>query len=404
MAEQRGKLTLTIVNNMLDRNPDNPWAAKQFFEHAKRNGRVDLKTAQTIDNQLRPAIDAATVRSLALKYGNEIDAANQKENETNPDNTRDRTATILNRIMSDSSIPLRLRQHVVSAASARAQYAKAAREEEYANTVSIVEEKQRQGVPESEIPEFYKLKPKDHEKMQWGPRTQSDFSTTTQWVMDPTLVTTENVKKNRDKLTGSDYQRWLKTAQEYEAQPAKRQDSIAKAKIQNEEFELMLATIRPKEFKDEKYRNSPKFYQERYAYELAVRGEMLRQGVETLPAGERMKIAETILNASSGSTSNWNPFNWFDGLDQNVSRGEVMTRGVLTQSTGRRDLAVPVSKWLPANPVTGEIVDDAQKVRTRLVDFFKSKTGKEPTTAQVASLWAKCFDANGNRIEIKELQ
>ena len=233
LAEQRGKQTLAVVNNMLERNPDNPWAAKRFFEAAKKSGRVDLTTAQTVEKHLRPVLDAASVRSLALKFGNEIDAANVKENETNPDSPRDKSATIINRIMNDASIPLRLRSQVAHAASTRAQFAKAARDEEYANTLSIVEEKQRQGIPETEIPEFYKLKPKDQEKMLWGPRTQSDFTTTTQWIIDPTQVTVKNVQANRDKLTGTDYQTWLKKAQEYAQQPAKLQEDIQNANLWN---------------------------------------------------------------------------------------------------------------------------------------------------------------------------
>lgn len=401
LAAKRGEQTLAVVNNMLERNPDNPWAAKQFYEAAKKAGRVDLKTAQTIDKHLRPAIDAATVRSLSLKYGNEIDEANIKENETNPDTPRDKSASIINRIMTDTSIPLRLRQQVAAAASARAKVAKAARDEDYANTVSIVEEKQRQGISATEIPEFHKLKPKDQEKMLWGPRTQSDFTVTTQWIMDPSQLTVENVVKNRDKLTGSDYQRLLKQAQEYAAQPAKRQDAISKAKIDNDEFELMLATTRPKDFKDTKYRNSPKFFQERYAYQQLVRAAMVQKGVTELPATDRRKIAETVLNTSSGSSTWWNPSTW--GTTE-ASRGEVMAKNLLSQSTGRSDLALPLEEWTPANPVTGEVVDDAKEVRKRLVAFLRTKNGMEPTTAQVASLWARCFDANGNRIQIKELE
>ena len=334
LAEQRGKQTLAVVNNMLERNPDNPWAAKRFFEAAKKSGRVDLTTAQTVEKQLRPALDAASVRSLALKFGNEIDAANVKENETNPDSPRDKSAAIINRIMNDTSIPLRLRSQVAHAASTRAQFAKAARDEEYANTLSIVEEKQRQGIPETEIPEFYKLKPKDQEKMLWGPRTQSDFTTTTQWIIDPTQVTVKNVQANRDKLTGTDYQTWLKKAQEYAQQPAKLQEDIQNAKISNDEFTLMLATLREKDFKDEGYRKSPKFYQERYAYEQAVRSEMIRKGVKELPREERIKIAETVLNPASKSTSGWNPFNYGDGLNLDATRGEVITQNILSRATG----------------------------------------------------------------------
>ncbi len=163
LVKKRGEQTLAVVNNMLERNPDNPWAAKQFYEAAKKAGRVDLETAQTIDKHLRPALDAATVRSLAARFGAEIDAANVRENETNPDSPRDTSASVINRIMKDSKIPLRLRHQVAAAASARAKVAKAARDEDYANTVSIVEEKQRQGISVTEIPEFYKLKPKDQD-------------------------------------------------------------------------------------------------------------------------------------------------------------------------------------------------------------------------------------------------
>lgn len=403
LAEQRGKQTLAVVNNMLERNPDNPWAAKRFFEAAKKSGRVDLTTAQTVEKQLRPALDAASVRSLALKFGNEIDAANVKENETNPDSPRDKSAAIINRIMNDTSIPLRLRSQVAHAASTRAQFAKAARDEEYANTLSIVEEKQRQGIPETEIPEFYKLKPKDQEKMLWGPRTQSDFTTTTQWIIDPTQVTVKNVQANRDKLTGTDYQTWLKKAQEYAQQPAKLQEDIQNAKISNDEFTLMLATLREKDFKDEGYRKSPKFYQERYAYEQAVRSEMIRKGVKELPREERIKIAETVLNPASKSTSGWNPFNYGDGLNLDATRGEVITQNILSRATGRTDLVASLKDWSPANPITGNVVDDAKNVKTRLTEYVRKKKGSDPTLAEVTALWAKCFDSNGNRLPIKEL-
>ena len=403
LAEQRGKQTLAVVNNMLERNPDNPWAAKRFFEAAKKSGRVDLTTAQTVEKHLRPVLDAASVRSLALKFGNEIDAANVKENETNPDSPRDKSATIINRIMNDASIPLRLRSQVAHAASTRAQFAKAARDEEYANTLSIVEEKQRQGIPETEIPEFYKLKPKDQEKMLWGPRTQSDFTTTTQWIIDPTQVTVKNVQANRDKLTGTDYQTWLKKAQEYAQQPAKLQEDIQNAKISNDEFTLMLATLREKDFKDEGYRKSPKFYQERYAYEQAVRSEMIRKGVKELPREERIKIAETVLNPASKSTSGWNPFNYGDGLNLDATRGEVITQNILSRATGRTDLVASLKDWSPANPITGNVVDDAKNVKTRLTEYVRKKKGSDPTLAEVTALWAKCFDSNGNRLPIKEL-
>lgn len=403
LAEQRGKQTLAVVNNMLERNPDNPWAAKRFFEAAKKSGRVDLTTAQTVEKHLRPVLDAASVRSLALKFGNEIDAANVKENETNPDSPRDKSATIINRIMNDASIPLRLRSQVAHAASTRAQFAKAARDEEYANTLSIVEEKQRQGIPETEIPEFYKLKPKDQEKMLWGPRTQSDFTTTTQWIIDPTQVTVKNVQANRDKLTGTDYQTWLKKAQEYAQQPAKLQEDIQNAKISNDEFTLMLATLREKDFKDEGYRKSPKFYQERYAYEQAVRSEMIRKGVKELPREERIKIAETVLNPASKSTSGWNPFNYGDGLNLDATRGEVITQNILSRATGRTDLVASLKDWSPANPITGSVVDDAKNVKTRLTEYVRKKKGSDPTLAEVTALWAKCFDSNGNRLPIKEL-
>lgn len=403
LAEQRGKQTLAVVNNMLERNPDNPWAAKRFFEAAKKSGRVDLTTAQTVEKHLRPALDAASVRSLALKFGNEIDAANVKENETNPDSPRDKSAAIINRIMNDTSIPLRLRSQVAHAASTRAQFAKAARDEEYANTLSIVEEKQRQGIPETEIPEFYKLKPKDQEKMLWGPRTQSDFTTTTQWIIDPSQVTVKNVQANRDKLTGTDYQIWLKKAQEYAQQPAKLQEDIQNAKISNDEFTLMLATLREKDFKDEDYRKSPKFYQERYAYEQAVRAAMIRKGVKDLPREEKIKIAETVLNTASKSTSGWNPLNYGDGLEVDATRGEVMTRDFVSQATGRKDLAASLKDWSPANPITGDVVDDAKNVKTRLTEYVREKKGSEPTLAEVTALWAKCFDSNGNRLPIKEL-
>ena len=403
LAEQRGKQTLAVVNNMLERNPDNPWAAKRFFEAAKKSGRVDLTTAQTVEKHLRPVLDAASVRSLALKFGNEIDAANVKENETNPDSPRDKSATIINRIMNDASIPLRLRSQVAHAASPRAQFAKAARDEEYANTLSIVEEKQRQGIPETEIPEFYKLKPKDQEKMLWGPRTQSDFTTTTQWIIDPTQVTVKNVQANRDKLTGTDYQTWLKKAQEYAQQPAKLQEDIQNAKISNDEFTLMLATLREKDFKDEGYRKSPKFYQERYAYEQAVRSEMIRKGVKELPREERIKIAETVLNPASKSTSGWNPFNYGDGLNLDATRGEVITQNILSRATGRTDLVASLKDWSPANPITGNVVDDAKNVKTRLTEYVRKKKGSDPTLAEVTALWAKCFDSNGNRLPIKEL-
>jgi hypothetical protein len=404
LAEQRGKQTLAVVNNLLDKNPDNPWAAKSFFEAAKRSGRVDLKTAQVVEKQLRPALDAASVRSLALKFGNEIDEANLKENETNPDNPRDKSAAIVNRIMNDTSIPLRLRSQVAHAAATRAQYAKAARDEEYANTLSIVEEKQRQGVPETEIAEFYKLKPKDQEKMLWGPRTQSDFVTTTQWVMNPSLVTVQNVQASRDKLTGADYQTWLKKAQEYAQQPAKLQEDIQNAKISNDEFDLMLATLRPKEFKDEDYRKSPKSYQERYAYEQAVRSEMIKRGVKELPRADRLKIAETVLNPASKATSGWNPFNYGDGLNLDATRGEVISQSIISQSTGRESLAASLKDWAPANPVTGERVDDARKVKSRLIDYLREKKGSEPSLSEVTALWTRCFDANGNRLQIKELE
>ena len=403
LAEQRGKQTLAVVNNMLERNPDNPWAAKRFFEAAKKSGRVDLTTAQTVEKHLRPVLDAASVRSLALKFGNEIDAANVKENETNPDSPRDKSATIINRIMNDASIPLRLRSQVAHAASTRAQFAKAARDEEYANTLSIVEEKQRQGIPETEIPEFYKLKPKDQEKMLWGPRTQSDFTTTTQWIIDPTQVTVKNVQANRDKLTGTDYQTWLKKAQEYAQQPAKLQEDIQNAKISNDEFTLMLATLREKDFKDEGYRKSPKFYQERYAYEQAVRSEMIRKGVKELPREERIKIAETVLNPASKSTSGWNPFNYGDGLNLDATRGEVITQNILSRATGRTDLVASLKDWSPANPITCNVVDDAKNVKTRLTEYVRKKKGSDPTLAEVTALWAKCFDSNGNRLPIKEL-
>lgn len=403
LAEQRGKQTLAVVNNMLERNPDNPWAAKRFFEAAKKSGRVDLTTAQTVEKHLRPALDAASVRSLALRFGNEIDAANVKENETNPDSPRDKSAAIINRIMNDTSIPLRLRSQVAHAASTRAQFAKAARDEEYANTLSIVEEKQRQGVPETEIPEFYKLKPKDQEKMLWGPRTQSDFTTTTQWIIDPSQVTVKNVQANRDKLTGTDYQTWLKKAQEYAQQPAKLQEDIQNAKISNDEFTLMLATLREKDFKDEDYRKSPKFYQERYAYEQAVRAAMIRKGVKDLPREEKIKIAETVLNTASKSTSGWNPLNYGDGLEMDATRGEVMTRDFVSQATGRKVLAASLKDWSPANPITGDVVDDAKNVKTRLTEYVRKKKGSEPTLAEVTALWAKCFDSNGNRLPIKEL-
>ena len=403
LAEQRGKQTLAVVNNMLERNPDNPWAAKRFFEAAKKSGRVDLTTAQTVEKHLRPVLDAASVRSLALKFGNEIDAANVKENETNPDSPRDKSATIINRIMNDASIPLRLRSQVAHAASTRAQFAKAARDEEYANTLSIVEEKQRQGIPETEIPEFYKLKPKDQEKMLWGPRTQSDFTTTTQWIIDPTQVTVKNVQANRDKLTGTDYQTWLKKAQEYAQQPAKLQEDIQNAKISNDEFTLMLATLREKDFKDEGYRKSPKFYQERYAYGQAVRSEMIRKGVKELPREERIKIAETVLNPASKSTSGWNPFNYGDGLNLDATRGEVITQNILSRATGRTDLVASLKDWSPANPITGNVVDDAKNVKTRLTEYVRKKKGSDPTLAEVTALWAKCFDSNGNRLPIKEL-
>lgn len=403
LAEQRGKQTLAVVNNMLERNPDNPWAAKRFFEAAKKSGRVDLTTAQTVEKHLRPVLDAASVRSLALKFGNEIDAANVKENETNPDSPRDKSATIINRIMNDASIPLRLRSQVAHAASTRAQFAKAARDEEYANTLSIVEEKQRQGIPETEIPEFYKLKPKDQEKMLWGPRTQSDFTTTTQWIIDPTQVTVKNVQANRDKLTGTDYQTWLKKAQEYAQQPAKLQEDIQNAKISNDEFTLMLATLREKDFKDEGYRKSPKFYQERYAYEQAVRSEMIRKGVKELPREERIKIAESVLNPASKSTSGWNPFNYGDGLNLDATRGEVITQNILSRATGRTDLVASLKDWSPANPITGNVVDDAKNVKTRLTEYVRKKKGSDPTLAEVTALWAKCFDSNGNRLPIKEL-
>ena len=403
LAEQRGKQTLAVVNNMLERNPDNPWAAKRFFEAAKKSGRVDLTTAQTVEKHLRPVLDAASVRSLALKFGNEIDAANVKENETNPDSPRDKSATIINRIMNDASIPLRLRSQVAHAASTRAQFAKAARDEEYANTLSIVEEKQRQGIPETEIPEFYKLKPKDQEKMLWGPRTQSDFTTTTQWIIDPTQVTVKNVQANRDKLTGTDYQTWLKKAQEYAQQPAKLQEDIQNAKISNDEFTLMLATLREKDFKDEGYRKSPKFYQELYAYEQAVRSEMIRKGVKELPREERIKIAETVLNPASKSTSGWNPFNYGDGLNLDATRGEVITQNILSRATGRTDLVASLKDWSPANPITGSVVDDAKNVKTRLTEYVRKKKGSDPTLAEVTALWAKCFDSNGNRLPIKEL-
>lgn len=405
LVEQRGKQTLAVVNNMLERNPDNPWAAKRFFEAAKKSGRVDLTTAQTVEKHLRPALDAASVRSLALKFGNEIDAANVKENETNPDSPRDKSAAIINRIMNDTSIPLRLRSQVAHAASTRAQFAKAARDEEYANTLSIVEEKQRQGIPTTEIPEYYKLRPNDRDAAIKGLRKQSDFELTTSWIIDPSQVTAQNVKANRNKLTGTDYQTWLKKAQEYEQQPAKLQEDIQQAKIDDEAFKTALSVVRPKDFEDEKgkYWKSPKFNQERAAYQQAVRSVMLRKGVKYLPNEELQKIAATVLSPVSKSTSGWNPLNYGDGLELDATRGEVMTKDFVSQATGRKDLAASLKDWSPVNPVTGNVVDDAKNVKTRLTEYVRKKKGSEPTLAEVTALWAKCFDSNGNRLPIKEL-
>lgn len=403
LAEKRGEQTLAVVNNMLERNPDNPWAAKAFFEAAKKSGRVDMKTAQTVEKQLRPALDAASVRSLALKFGNEIDAANVKENETNPDSPRDKSAAIINRIMNDTSIPLRLRSQVVHAASTRAQFAKAAREEEYANTLSKVEEEQRKGKPVNEIAEFYKLKPKDQEKALYGPRTKSDFTTTTQWIMDPSLVTVQNVVANRDKLTGADYQAWLKKAQEYQQSARKLQEDIQSAKISNDEFDLALSTLQPKKFNDKDYRQSPKFFQERYAYAQECKRVMKERGVTFLPDEERRRVAERVLNPSSAATSNWNPFNWNDDT-KDATRGEVIAQGLMRDATGRNNLSITTKQWMPANPVSGNIVNDAEVIRGNLIKVLTEKLGREPTVSELASVWARCFDANGNQLDIQGLR
>lgn len=394
LVKKRGEQTLAVVNNMLERNPDNPWAAKQFYESAKRAGRVDLETAQKIDNHLRPALDAATVRSLAVRFGAEIDAANVKENETNPDSPRDKSASVINRIMTDKSIPLRLRQHVAAAASARAKVAKAARDEEYSNTLSVVEEKMRSGLTPGEIPEFLMLKAKDQDELKEGVRKHSDPEVIFDFITNPDDLTVAKVKKNASKLTPSDRKTYLTQAVRLEEAKKKGsiefQEALDKARGNERALEVALFDLgRGDKLKDPDFKKSEDWIYGNVLYDRLSRQWMKENQKTVVPFDVSRQLAHQAFRQVKEK-------GWI--FDSNKSEAVLLEKSKGFAMRGEDAKYISLDGLILTDS-KGKELKNSEALKNLIVEGFKRRR-MTPTSATVLSIYREqeiINSANKNR-------
>lgn len=392
--ENRSKLTIGGVNKILQDNPDNPRKALTFMQDAKKLGYLRASDETMVMKSIRPAMDAADVRSLASEWQKRAIARNAELNKDNDGEPKYATSEMSLEILNDKTIPEHLRLSVAQAFTRGMAVVKAAEDEAYANLYSSVEEKLLAGVPPGEIPDYFKLRTKDQQQLQWGARKDSDRETVVNFMDHPEQLTVAAVDAERGKLSKADYLHWRGQAERFQNSRDKGAQEIAKAvnkaRVENESLEYAFILMgRESEIKKNGFKKTSEWLAARSYASMLVQEWMVKNKTTELPPLPEMQSISVRALRRVTQEENW-------GIDDPRTLSDVAFMEQKDAVNG-----TPPSFQLSSLILRGrndEEIENSAVVRDRLAAQLKAK-GIEPTAHNVSALWINILTTNPEKAQ-----